>query len=53
MEFIIANKEVILAVAAFIVSEVMGANPNWKYNGILDAILGLIKKNQVKDEASK
>jgi len=45
MEFITAHWDTIAAVIAFLISEGMALNPNWKYNGIAHAIVELLKKS--------
>jgi hypothetical protein len=44
MNFIIAHKEFAIALALLVISEAQALNPNWKYNGILDMILGFLNK---------
>jgi len=44
MQYLIDHWDIISAVLCFAISEAMAVNPNWKYNGILDAILGVLKK---------
>lgn len=33
-----------IAILIAVASEVMGANPHWRYNGILDAVIKLLKR---------
>lgn len=49
MDFITAHWDLISAVLALCISEGMALNPNWKYSGILEAILGLLKKSSSQE----
>jgi hypothetical protein len=47
MQFVLEHWDIISACLCFAISEGMALNPNFKYNGILEALLGLIKSKQV------
>lgn len=39
LKYVKDNEALIGACAWLVVSEVMGANPNWKYNGVLHLVV--------------
>jgi hypothetical protein len=47
MQYVIDHWDIISACLCFAISEAMALNPGWKYNGILDAALGLLKSKQI------
>lgn len=42
-DFIWNNWAIIVPILIALISEIMGANPNWKYNGVLDFLKGLLQ----------
>jgi len=45
-EFLVSNWPVISTIGIAVISEVMGANPKWKYNGLLHIVSDLLKKSK-------
>ena len=44
IDFIWNNWAIIVPLLIAIISEIMGANPNWKYNGLFDLLKKLLLK---------